>query len=147
MKIVIASDHAGYIIKKEVSAELVSKGYAVEDIGTNGLENTDYVDYGIKLGETILENKENIGISICTTGVGFSIICNKVKNIICVKVDSISDAIQAKEHHNANILSFAATKGSNFIIEAVEQFINSKFKSDERYQRRLDKIKEYEEKK
>lgn len=145
MKIVIASDHGGYIVKKEVVNELKEKGYDIEDIGTGGLENVDYVDYGIKLGEYISSNTNVLGIGICKTGNGFCMICNKVKKIRCVKVDSFADAIQAKEHHDANILAFGAIKGSNFITESIEQFINSKFLSDDRYARRIEKISKYEE--
>lgn len=145
MKIFIASDHGGYIVKKEVVNGLIAKGYEVEDLGTDGLDNVDYVDYGIKLGETIADNNNTLGIGICKTGNGFCMICNKVKKIRCVKVDTIADAVQSKEHHSANILAFGAIKGSNFIVDCIDQFINSKFLGDERYLRRIEKIRNYEE--
>ena len=79
MKIWIASDHGGYERKKEILEYLESKDYTLEDLGTTSTESVDYPDFAFQVGKKIVENPNDLGILICTTGIGMSIACNKVK--------------------------------------------------------------------
>ena len=120
MKIALASDHRGYKLKQEL-IENLKQNYEVTDLGTTSEESTDFPIYGIKLGETIKENKETIGIAICGTGIGISIAANKVKGIMCAKINSKEEA-----------------------LEMIYEFLNAKEIKEEKYIRRIEQIRKYE---
>ena len=143
MKIAIASDHKGYKLKQELLNHL-EKEYEVIDLGTNSEESTDFPKYGILLGETVIKDNLDLGIAICGTGIGISIAANKVKGIMCAKISTKEEAKLAKEHNNANVLAISGSIKKEEAIEMIETFINSTLLIDEKYQRRINQIKEYE---
>lgn len=143
MKIALASDHRGYNLKQELIKTL-KNNYEILDLGTNSTESVDFPKYGILLGETIRDKKADLGIAICGTGIGISIAANKVKNIMCAKIDSINDAKLAKEHNNANVLSLRGDLNKEEAIKMIETFLSSKYLQDEKYQRRIKEIKDYD---
>ena len=104
MKIWIASDHGGYERKKEILEYLESKDYTLEDLGTTSTESVDYPDFAFQVGKKIVENPNDLGILICTTGIGMSIACNKVKGVRCAKADNLEEVI-AKYKTNREILA------------------------------------------
>ena len=111
MKICIASDHRGFLLKNELYERLKQK-YDITDLGTYTEEMTDYSKYGILLGEKI-KNKEydfvweeyDFGIAICGSGIGISIACNKVKKVRCAKVTTKNEAYLTRKDNNANIVA------------------------------------------
>lgn len=145
MKIWIASDHGGYERKKEILEYLESKGYTLEDLGTTSTESVDYPDFAFQVGKKIVENPNDLGILICTTGIGMSIACNKVKGIRCAKVSNVEEATLTREHNDANVLALSAKLELEETKKIVDAFINTPFSNEERHLRRIRKIKEYEE--
>lgn len=143
MKIAIASDHRGYKLKQELINNL-KNNYEVLDLGTNSEESVDFPKFGIFLGETIKDKKADLGIAICGTGIGISIAANKVKNVICAKINNIEEAKLAKEHNHANILAISGKTTTNEAMKMIETFLNTKPLNDEKYLRRINQIKEYE---
>lgn len=143
MKIALASDHRGYNLKQELIKAL-KNNYEILDLGTNSTESVDFPKYGILLGETIRDKKADLGIAICGTGIGISIAANKVKNIMCAKIDSINDAKLAKEHNNANVLALRGDLNKEEAIKMIETFLSSNHLQDEKYQRRIKEIKDYD---
>lgn len=143
MKIAIASDHRGYKLKQELINNL-KNNYEVLDLGTNSEESVDFPKFGIFLGETIKDKKADLGIAICGTGIGISIAANKVKNVICAKINNIEEAKLAKEHNHANILAISGKITTNEAMKMIETFLNTKPLNDEKYLRRINQIKEYE---
>ena len=143
MKIALASDHRGYNLKQELIKTL-KNNYEILDLGTNSTESVDFPKYGILLGETIRDKKADLGIAICGTGIGISIAANKVKNVMCAKIDSINDAKLAKEHNNANVLALRGDLNKEEAIKMIETFLSSKRLQDEKYQRRIKEIKDYD---
>lgn len=142
MKIFIASDHAGYELKEEVKNELM-KSYEVVDLGTNSVTSVDYPNYAIPLGEQVV--KENgKGILICGTGIGMSIACNKVKGIRCAKVDNLEEAKLTRLHNNANVIALSSHKNYDDAIQYIATFLTTPFSMEERHQRRIHEIEEYE---
>lgn len=146
MKIGITSDHRGYKLKEKVTKYLKRKGYDVIDYGTNSSDIVDYSDYGIKLGEEYANNSFDLGIAICGNGIGISIACNKVKGVRCAKVDNANDAKQARTHNDANIIAIGSKKFLFEVKDIIDAFINTPFSKIERYSRRIEKIKDYEDK-
>ena len=143
MKIALASDHRGYKLKQEL-IENLKQNYEVIDLGTTSEESTDFPIYGIKLGETIKENKETIGIAICGTGIGISIAANKVKGIMCAKINSKEEARLAKEHNRANVIALSGALTKEEALEMIYEFLNAKEIKEEKYIRRIEQIRKYE---
>lgn len=144
MKIALAADHRGYPLKQELIKELEKK-YEVLDLGTNSEESVDFPVYGIALGEAIRDKKADLGIAICGTGIGISISVNKVKGVMCAKISTVEEARLAKEHNNANALAFSGSIPKETALEMIETFIEAAPNEEEKYQRRINEIKEYDD--
>lgn len=142
MRIGIASDHRGYKLKEQLKHML---DYEFIDYGTYSEESCDYPDFAFKLGEAVIDNKVDFGVAICGSGIGISIACNKVKGIRCAKVDNEEDAIYTREDNDANIVAFTSEKTLEEAELIVNNFINTNFSNLEKHQRRIDKIKDYED--
>lgn len=140
MNIFIASDHAGYELKKNLLANL---NYELIDLGTNSNSSVDYPDYAFNLGKKVVESN-GLGIIICGTGIGVSIACNKVKKVRCAKVDSEKEAFLARNHNNANVIALASYTPLAEAIKYINTFIDTDFSNEERHVRRINKISEYE---
>lgn len=143
MKIALASDHRGYKLKQELIEYLKTK-YEIIDLGTNSEESTDFPKYGILLGELIQKKEADLGIAICGTGIGISIAANKVKGIMCAKINNEEEAKLAKEHNNANIIALSGKIPLEKAKKMIKIFINSTPNQETKYQRRINQILEYE---
>lgn len=141
MKIGIASDHRGVILKEKIKNYLNDR-YQIIDYGTNSIESVDYPQYAYKIGESIKDNKIDLGILICGTGIGMSIACNKVKKVRCAKVSTKEEAFLARSHNNANVIALS----ENVINykEIVETFLTSDFSNEEKHRRRVEMIDNYD---
>src|SRR5437762_1993483 len=87
MRIVIGTDHAGFFLKKELSAHIRKLGYQVVDVGAHGTDTVDYPDYAELLGRTLIDGLAERGVLICGSGVGASVAANKMPGIragLCV---------------------------------------------------------------
>lgn len=140
MKIGIASDHRGYKVKEKLKKYLSKKNIEYVDYGTDSLEMVDYPEFAVKLCEGVLSGEVESGILICGTGIGMSIAANKVKGIMCAKVDNSKEARLAKEHNHANVISFSAGKTMWEIKDMVDAYLSSKCLEDERYLRRIEEV-------
>ena len=134
MKIALASDHRGYKLKQELIEYLKTK-YEIIDLGTNSEESTDFPKYGILLGESIQKKEADLGIAIAA---------NKVKGIMCAKINNEEEAKLAKEHNNANIIALSGKTPLEKAKKMIEIFINSTPNQETKYQRRINQILEYE---
>lgn len=143
MIIAVASDHRGYELKEKLKKELEKK-YQILDIGTNSTESVDFPFYAFKLGEAIKEKQADFGIAICGTGIGISIACNKVKGIMCAKINTKEEARLAKEHNNANVIALSGTTPIEKALEMINEFIESTPLEDSKYLRRINEIKDFE---
>ena len=144
MKILIANDHRGIKLKKELIEYLTKKNYSVENLGTNKEESVDYPVLAFKLSKKIKDNK-NLGILICGTGIGMSIAANKVKGIRCAKVCNSKEAKFSRLHNNANVIAISAGLPLFKVKRIVKNFIETSYSNEERHQRRIDMISKYED--
>ena len=155
MKIYIASDHAGFELKKALIEHLKSKGFEVEDCGAHELDDADdYPDFIFPCAQKVGSDPDSLGIVIGGSGQGEAMVANKVKGVRSAlyyggpSTSSGSDIIRlSKEHNDANVLSL----GARFLTvddakEAVDLWLSTKFSGEERHVRRLGKIKKIEEK-
>ncbi len=146
MKIYLGSDHGGYELKKVIEDYLKEEGYTTEDLGTYSEESVDYPDYGTKVGERVVEDKNSIGIVLCGTGIGISIAANKVKGVRCALCANVYSAEMAKKHNNANVIALGGrTTGKDLAKRIVKAFLDEQYEGG-RHQRRVDKIMNYQNK-
>lgn len=139
MKLVIASDHAGYELKEFIKKEMKN----VEewnDCGTYSSESVDYPDFAHKLGEIISSNPNERGILICGSGNGVAITANKHANVRAALCWCEEIAALAVQHNNANVLVLPARFISHEqAMKIVDSFFNATFEGG-RHQKRVDKI-------
>ena len=146
MVISIGCDHSALELKNEVINHLKQRGFEVIDEGTFTKESCDYTDYGYKVAKDVQQGKAERGIVICYTGIGMSIIANKVKGIRCALVGSKDAALLTREHNDTNVLALSAKyTGKALADEIVDVWLDTDFSHNERHQRRIDKITKYEE--
>ncbi|MDD2758107.1 MAG: RpiB/LacA/LacB family sugar-phosphate isomerase [Patescibacteria group bacterium] len=145
--IYIASDHAGYHLKKDLLDFLIKKsGLEVEDLGPKQHdENDDFVDFAVPLAKKVVTDPANRGILLCGSGHGMCIAANKIKGARAIVGYSISGAEFGRQDNDANIVCLAARVLSKDHAEAiVKKFLDTKFKNEPRYIRRIEKISELE---
>lgn len=146
MKIIIGADHRGVTLKSKIKKLLKKLKIEVEDVGTNTRESCDYPDFGFKVAEEVSKNNYDYGILICNSGIGMSIVANKVKGIRASLCLNEIAATYARKDNNANVLVLSAEFTPDEKIEdIINNFLNTKFEGD-RHERRINKIKEYEAK-
>jgi len=125
--VLIASDHAGFLLKEKIIQTLKKEKLKINDLGTQSSDQSvDYPLFAEKLCKKI--NSKNIGILICGTGIGMSIAANRYKNIRAALVSSVKTAVLSREHNNANVLCigsrFTSTK---LAIKYILSFLVTKF--------------------
>ena len=137
MRIALAADHAGYLLKDELAQWLREQGHDVTDLGTNGPESVDYPEYGAKLGSFIGLGKAERGIAICGSGIGISIAVNRNLECRCARVDDPLSAELARKHNDANVIALGARLiGVDMAKACVDAFLNGEFDGG-RHQRRV----------
>lgn len=145
MKIVIGADHRGYNLKEKLK-DLLSKQYTVIDAGTNSPEPVDYPDIASGVAKHILSGEAVKGILICGSGVGASVAANKFKGVRAAICHDVFSAHQGVEDDDMNVICLGGgIVGESLAEEIIESFLNAKFKPEERYVRRLEKVKKIED--
>lgn len=139
-KIAMASDHAGYALKKEIARYLESKGYEIKDFGTFSEESCDYADFAHPAAEAVEKGEYPFGIAMCGSGNGIQMTLNKHQGIRAALCWTPEIAALAKQHNNANFLVLPARFVSeDEAIRIVDAYLDSIFEGG-RHQKRIDKI-------
>ena len=142
MSIYIASDHRGVELKNYLMEEL-SKQYNVVTSDYENSEEDDYPDFAFDVC-TKMSKEEDYGVLICGNGIGISIAANKVKGIRCARVLTEDDAIKAKQHNHANVISLPADMDKTYAMDTILSFIKTENAKEDRHVRRVNKIIAYE---
>ncbi|MGO8757616.1 MAG: RpiB/LacA/LacB family sugar-phosphate isomerase [Terracidiphilus sp.] len=143
MKLVIASDHAGFGLKEELRAKLGEAGHEVIDLGAYQCEpEDDYPDFAEKVGEAVKAGVAPRGIVICGSGVGVCVAANKIPGIRAGICHDVYSAHQGVEHDDMNVLVLGARIiGGAVAIELANIFLGAKFQGQEgRFERRFKKV-------
>lgn len=144
MKIGIANDHHGVEVKQELTKFLKEKGYNIINYGTDTSDMVDYCDYAFKVGESVSKKELDYGILLCNTGIGMSIACNKVKKIRCAKVANVYEAEMTRRDNDANVIALSTRLNIEELKEIIITFLTTDYANIERYNRRLEKINNYD---
>ena len=144
MKIALGADHGGFDLKEEVKKHLLSKGYEVEDFGCYSKDSVDYNEIGISVAEGVAANLFDKGILVCGTGIGMSVMANKVKGIRAALVHDLFTAKATREHNDTNILAMGGRViGGGLALDIVDTWLETEFSNAERHLRRITKIDNY----
>ena len=146
MKIAIACDHGGLNLKNKISAYLKAAGHEICDFGTDSTDSCDYPDFALPAAEAVASGDCERGIVVCSTGIGVSIVANKVPGVRCAHCHDSYCAEFTRLHNDSNVLALGEkVVGEGYALKIVETFINTKFEGG-RHQRRVDKITAIEKK-
>src|SRR5438067_9657646 len=128
MRIALAADHAGYLLKDELAAWLREQGHEVADLGTNGPESVDYPEYGIRLARVIASGDAERGIAVCGSGIGIAIAINREPRCRCAQVNEPLSAELARSHNDANAIALGSRLiGSDMARACVAAFLDTPF--------------------
>ena len=138
-KIFIASDHAGYRLKKNVISRY-SKTKKIIDLGPESDDSVDYPDFARKLSKKVASNKGSFGILICGSGMGMAIAANKTKNIRAALCYSVKNTKLSRLHNNANIITLGERLiNKNKAFNLIKIFLSTEFEGG-RHIRRVKKM-------
>ncbi|WP_129732085.1 MULTISPECIES: ribose 5-phosphate isomerase B [Bacillaceae] len=144
MKVAIASDHGGIIIRKEIISLMEDMNIDYIDLGCECDTSVDYPDYAIPVAEKVANGEVERGILICGTGIGMSIAANKVKGVRCALVHDTFSARATREHNDTNILAMGERViGPGLARDIAKVWLTTPFAGG-RHATRVNKVKVYE---
>jgi ribose 5-phosphate isomerase B len=144
-RIIIGSDHAGFLLKEALKPYLEGIGFSVTDVGTNSEDSVDYPDFGKKVAEAVSTGRFTRGIMICGSGIGMSIVANRffgVRGALCLDPET---ARLSRLHNDSNVLVLAGRKTEPELAKNILQvWLDTPFEAG-RHQQRLEKIEKLEQ--
>ena len=142
MKIFLAADHGGFELKETLKTYLIKKGHAVVDCG-NSIQDPkdDYPDFILPGARSVVKTKNSRGIFICRSGVGASIVANRVRGVLAVLTNDPSIVKMSRVHEDVNALCLASDSlTTNKAKNLVDVFLRTPFTKEARHVRRLKKV-------
>ena len=144
-KIIIGADHRGYRLKENLK-KVLSANFTVIDVGTDSDASVDYPDIAEAVVKQIYDKNAAKGILICGSGVGACVAANKFRGIRAGICHDVFSAHQGVEDDDMNVLCLGSgIVGESLAVEIINSFANAKLKPEERYIRRLEKVKKIED--
>lgn len=146
MRIVLGSDHAGYLLKQNLLQFLRERSYELLDVGTFDREPVDFPDYAEQVALAVRSGAAERGVMVCGSGVGGSVAANKVPGVRAGLCHDIYSARQGVEHDDMNVLVLGERViGEQLARELVLAFLGARFSDEPRHARRLAKINALEQ--
>ena len=144
MKLAFGADHAGYQLKDHLIAYARGQGHDVRDFGTNGPASVDYPDFAVAVANEVVAGRVDLGVVICSNGVGISITANKVVGIRAALCYTSWGSARARMHTNANVLALGGLEiGAAIAEEILSAFLTNEFQGG-RHERRVNKMMDVE---
>jgi ribose 5-phosphate isomerase B len=145
MKVAVACDHAGFVLKDLAVQTVRNLGHEPIDLGTNSTDPVDYPDYAEKVGRAIQQGEAQRGLLICGSGVGAAVAACKMRGVRAGPCHDTYSARQSVEHDDVNVLALGARViGEEMAKELIKAFLSAQFSGEERHVRRLSKIEALE---
>ena len=139
-KIILASDLAGFNLKKNIKKFLIKKGKRILDLGTENTTSVDYPDFAHLLSKKMKKNNRQLGVLVCGSGIGMSITANKHKNVRAALCYNIKSTKLSRSHNNANVMTIGSRLiKKNVALKCVNIFLKTNFDGG-RHLRRIKKI-------
>jgi ribose 5-phosphate isomerase B len=144
MKIAIGSDHAGLDLKKQVAASLTALGHELHDVGAFENVSVDYPDYAAQVARAVQGGTHPLGVLVCGTGIGMSIVANKFRGVRAALCTTEFEARMSRAHNDANVLCLGQRVVGAGLGQAIAQvFVETAFEGG-RHQKRVEKIADAE---
>lgn len=144
-KIIIASDHAGYVLKEKIKPYLEEKGFKIKDLGTCSKERCDYPKFAYLLAKEVSTGNFKRGILLCKTGIGNSIVANRLPGVRAALCYNVKAARLSREHNDSNVLILgSAFVNAKLARKIIAVWLNTEFQGG-RHKRRLNQIKNIED--
>ncbi len=145
MKIALASDHRGFDFKKRVADMLIQMGHTVKDYGTTtSTEPVDYPDYGLKASRAVGSGECERGILVCGTGIGMSLVANKVRGVRAAVCHNLYTVEMSRRHNDSNVLCIGADIVDEELLEQkLKLWLETPFEGG-RHARRIEKVMDIE---
>ena len=141
--IAVGSDHAGYELKNQLIEHLKNRGYEVKDYGTYSEASCDYPDYAKQVANAVAGGEAEQGLLVCGTGIGMSMVANKIKGIRAAVLSDEFSAEATRSHNDANILCLGARVVDYAKAEKLlDIFLDTPFSAEEKHIRRIGKIED-----
>lgn len=144
MRVYIGTDHRGIELEKKLVEYLKNKNYEVIQSKLPHSDTDDYIDFAKELGENVVKDEGSLGILICRTGIGMSIVANKIKGIRAARCVSDEDAYLTRFDNDANVLCLSYDDNYNTLLDIINVFLNTQKSDEERHVRRVNKIRALE---
>lgn len=140
-RVAIGADHGGFELKEILKKYLRERGVSFNDFGTHhGKESVDYPDYALLVANSVAEHKSEIGLLVCTTGIGMSITANKVQGVRAAMVTDAESATLTRKHNDANVLCLSGKfTPAHLAKQILDNFLNTEFEGG-RHERRVNKM-------
>ena len=143
-KIIIGSDHAGFRLKEKLKPYLKRKGLKIKDIGAYSTQSCDYPLIAYELAKNISQGIYRTGILICSSGIGNSIVANKLSNVRAALCYNVQAARLSRQHNDSNVLVLgAAFVNQNKAKRIISAWLNAPFLKG-RHRRRLNQLRRIE---
>jgi ribose 5-phosphate isomerase B len=140
MRIAIGSDHAGFHLKEHVKATLTGAGHDVVDVGTSTADSVDYPSFAREAAELVASGGADAGVIACGSGVGVSIVANKVGGVRAVNAHDVAEAEMSRRHNDANVVTLSGARLDPQQADAiVATFLRTDFEGG-RHARRVGQI-------
>ena len=140
MKIAVASDHAGFKHKTKIAKWLKEEGHEVKDFGCHSADSIDYPDFAFPAASSVAGGESEFGVIICGSGIGVSIVANKVKGIRAASCCTVGMSKLSRQHNDANVITFGERLVDIALAkEMVRVFLSTEFEGG-RHSERVDKI-------
>jgi ribose 5-phosphate isomerase B len=140
MKVAVGSDHGGYLLKEDIKKYLSKRKVGFKDFGAYSEESVDYPDIGRKVAKAVASKKYKFGILVCGTGLGMSMVANRVKGIRAALCHNVYTAKMSRAHNDANILCLGGRVLKKApALKIVDAFLRAPFEGG-RHLRRVRKI-------
>jgi ribose 5-phosphate isomerase B len=144
MRIAVGSDHAGFHLKEHVRQVLEAEGHDIVDVGTVSPESVDYPRYAEEASRLVAEGEADRAILACGSGVGVSIVANKIHGVRAVNAHDASEAEMARRHNDANVVTLSGARlQPEHADRIVSTFLRTGFEGG-RHARRVGQIADVE---
>lgn len=141
-QVAIGADHGGFDLKEELKKYLRERGISFHDFGTHAKESVDYPDYALLVANSVAEHAAEVGLLVCTTGIGMSMAANKVSGVRAAMVTDAESAILTRRHNDANVLCLSGKfTPTDLAKEILDNFLNTEFEGG-RHERRVNKMEQ-----
>ena len=141
MRVALAADHAGYVLKEHLAKVLAEAGHAVYDLGTHNTDPVDYPDFAAAASNAVTDGRADRAVVVCGSGAGACVAANKIKGIRAAVAHDTYTAHQMVEHDDVNLLCLGSRViGERLAEEVTKAFLAATFSGEERHRRRLAKV-------